>query len=272
MNENRELSLKPNREELGGNLDTGLLKVLALVFMLTDHIGAKILPGVNELRILGRIALPLYAWCLVVGNVKTRHPFEYCLRLFCLAVISQPIYMMAMDHPWNYFSILFLLFIATLAIQGIRWGKYLSQIWAPVLCYGLIYVLDVHLGIDIDYGWKGLTFILLLYLARKTPGGLAATFFAFCLFWGGNSSITTLFGVKLTFLRMRGIGDMLKPIFRRQAMALLALPLILIPTKSGLKLPKWLGYAIYPLHLLVIMALRMIIAGVPVEHFLKWFH
>lgn len=269
---NPEISRGHPREELAGNMDTGLLKVLALIFMLIDHIGAKILPGITEVRILGRIALPLYAWCLVVGNVKTRNPFDYALRLFLIAVVSQPIYMMAMDHPWNYFSILFLLFIATLALQGIRLAKWGSQVWAPVLCYGLIYVLDVHLGISIDYGWKGLTFILLLYLARKSRGGLAAAFFAFCLFWGGSSStVTEVFGLKLSFLNMRGIGDMLRPVFKLQALALLALPLILIPTKSGLKLPKWLGYAIYPLHLILIMILRMTLAGVPFEHFFSWF-
>lgn len=272
MTLNPDLRRNQSREELAGNMDTGLLKVLALVFMLIDHIGAKLMPGVTEMRILGRIALPLYAWCLVVGNVKTRRPFDYALRLFLIAVISQPIYMMAMDHPWNYFSILFLLFIATLALQGIRQAKWGSQVWAPLLCYGLIYVLDVYLGISIDYGWKGLTFILILYLARKSRGGLAAAFIAFCLFWGSTSAtVNDIFGLKLGFLNMRGIGDMLRPVFKLQALALLALPLILIPTKSGLKLPKWLGYAIYPLHLILILLLRIALKGLTPDHFLQWF-
>lgn len=259
-------TLPRNREELAGNLDTGFLKVLALVFMLIDHAGVLFFPGVQEMRVLGRIAMPLYAWCLVVGNVKTRRPLFYCLRLLLLAVISQPLYMMALNHEWNYFSILFLLFFATVAIQGIRWGQFLSQLWVPALCYLLLGFLRV------DYGWKGLTLILLLYFARGSKSGLAAAFIGFCLFWGSSSgSVTALFGVELSFLKWPGIGDALRAVFKLQALAVLALPLILIPTNTNLRLPKWLGYAIYPLHLVLLIILRILCTGTTLEMLTGWF-
>lgn len=40
-----------------------------------------------------------------------------------------------------------------------------------------------------------------------------------------------------------------------QIFALLALPLIYIPTKTGARLPKWAFYLFYPLHLAVIYLL-----------------
>ena len=237
---------------IAGNMDTSLLKLLALVFMFIDHLGVVIFPGVMELRVIGRMAFPLYAWCLVVGSVKTRNPLKYGLRLLLAAVVSQPLYMLALNHSWTDYSILFTLLIALVAIQGIRLHKFGSEIWVPALCYLLLGFIDV------DYGWKGLTFILVLYMARESRSGLAAAFLAYALFWGTSTSyITTLFGYKFPFLSWPGIGTVLTSFFRLQTMCWLSLPLILIPMKTGIKLPKWLGYGFYPLHLIVLIILRL---------------
>ena len=45
---------------LGGNTSTGVLKLIALIFMFVDHAGKMLFPGIPELRMLGRIAFPLY--------------------------------------------------------------------------------------------------------------------------------------------------------------------------------------------------------------------
>ena len=103
------MKLRPAKETIAGNQDTSFLKLLALVLMLVDHLGAAIYPHIGELRIIGRMAFPLYAWCLVVGCVKTRCLPKYALRTLGLAVISQPLYMMALNHSWSDFNILFTL-------------------------------------------------------------------------------------------------------------------------------------------------------------------
>ena len=41
--------------------------------------------------------------------------------------------------------------------------------------------------------------------------------------------------------------------------ALLAAPLIFLPTRSGLKIPKWFFYAFYPAHLAVIAAIQFML-------------
>lgn len=244
-------------ERIAGNMDTAFLKLLALVFMLVDHMGVVIFPGVTEMRVIGRMALPLYAWCLVVGSVKTRNPARYLLRLAVLAAVSQPLYMMALNHRWGDLNIIFLLLVAALAIQGIRARFMLSQIWAPALCYLLLGFIDA------DYGWRGLTFILLLYLARESRAGLAATYLAFALFWGASSQqVTQLFGQPLAFLSWPGLGYPLSALFRLQAMVWLSLPLILWPTHTGLRMPKWVGYGLYPLHLVALIVMRVALCGV----------
>lgn len=238
--------------QLAGNLDTGWLKAIALLFMMTDHLGVAVFPGVSELRVLGRIAMPIYVWCLVVGADYTHDIFRYAFRLLVLAVISQPVNMVALGNSWTKLNILFLLFLGIVAIGGIqkKWNG--SQFWAPILCY-------LVLGyVNVDYGWKGLTFILLMYAARKSTGGMAALYLAFSMFWGASSSqVSSFAGVPFTFLTWPGIGTALSALFRMQAMMWLALPLILIPTHIHLKMPKWLGYGLYPLHLLVVIGIRL---------------
>ena len=81
------------KKDIAGNTDTGLLKILALLFMIVDHVGVRLFRDVQELRIIGRMAFPLYVWCIVVGTVYTRDPLKYALRLLIAAVIAQPFYM-----------------------------------------------------------------------------------------------------------------------------------------------------------------------------------
>ena len=252
-------ALTPERRTaLAGNTDTDWLKLVALVFMMIDHLAVAIFHHVPEMRMLGRIAMPLYVWCLVVGCVYTHNIQQYALRLFVIAVISQPINMIALGNSWSKLNILFLLCLGVIAIAGIQKKRYGSQFWVPLLCFAFLGYVQV------DYGWKGLAFILLLYAARNSRGGLAAVFLAYAMYWGStNAQITSIAGIQLSFLTWPSIGQVLQPFFKIQAMMWLALPLILIPTHVRCKLPKWLGYGFYPLHLLVIFGLRLLLGEAP---------
>lgn len=247
-----ERRLTTVEEDIAGNLNTSFLKILALILMLMDHLGATLLTGIPELRIIGRMAFPLYAWCLVVGSVKTRSPLRYGLRLLLMAVVSQPLYMMALNHTWADMNILFTLLIALIAIQGIRCKRMGSQFWVPALCCIAMGVLKV------DYGWKGVAFIVVLYLARESRSGLCAAYLAYALFWGASSSaVRSLFGIPLPFASMGGLGMVLNAFFHLQGMVWLSLPLIAGQTHVQIRLPKWLGYGLYPLHLILLILLKL---------------
>ena len=83
---------------------------------------------------------------------------------------------------------------------------------------------------------------------------------AYCLFWGSTSSaVSSIFGLPLKpLLSLPAVGTILSPFFRLQAMALLALPLMLFPMEN-IRMPKILGYLLYPLHLLVLWGLEQIL-------------
>ena len=63
-----------------GNTDTGFLKLIAFVTMAIDHIGAVFFPESVILRIIGRIAFPLFAYCLVIGYLYTSDVKKYLRR------------------------------------------------------------------------------------------------------------------------------------------------------------------------------------------------
>ena len=54
------------------------------------------------------------------------------------------------------------------------------------------------------------------------------------------------------------LSQPLSAFLRMETYALLALPFILIPFKKDLKLPRWVGYALYPAHLAALYALEQI--------------
>ncbi len=87
-----------NRPAPAGNLSTGLLKLVALVFMFIDHSGKVIFNNCPEMRILGRIAFPIYVWCMIVGFYRTRDVRRYIMRVLLVGLISQPLYLLALDN------------------------------------------------------------------------------------------------------------------------------------------------------------------------------
>ena len=57
------------------------------------------------------------------------------------------------------------------------------------------------------------------------------------------------------------LGTLIKAVMRKETLALLGLPLILIRFPWDLKMPRWLGYALYPGHLAFLMVLKVIFFG-----------
>ena len=246
---------KPRRP--AGNTATGWLKVIALVFMFIDHSGKMLFPGVQEMRILGRIAFPIYAWCMIVGFHYTRSVPRYLLRILAVGLISQPLYMQALNHPWNEPNIFLTLFLGLCALWGIREKKYGSQFWAPAAALILAILLQA------DYRWRGVLLFIMLYAVQDSRPGIAAVIFSYFMFWGSSYSVTrSLFGVSISLNALpewlKFLYEPLSSLLRLEAYGLLSLPLILIRFPRDLKMPRWLGYALYPGHLALLILLELI--------------
>lgn len=239
------------RKQIAGCTATGILKLIALALMFVDHAGKMVFPQIPEMRMLGRLAFPLYCWCMVVGVSYTRSVPRYLLRIALIGLVSQPIYMVALNHGWNEPNIFLTLLIALLGVWGMKERRLLSHVWAPVLA-----LMAAQL-IGCDYGWRGVMLVLLLYAVRESRAGIAAVMMAFCLYWGSSSvGVTEICGIDLQPLTKSAIGPLVSPWLRLQGMAVLATPLMLLPIRRQVKMPRWLSYSLYPLHLLLLIALE----------------
>ncbi|MBQ8973473.1 MAG: hypothetical protein IJ074_10400 [Clostridia bacterium] len=241
------------------NQDTQLLKLIAMLTMFCDHAGKMLFPQYRIMRVIGRLAFPIYAYCIAVGCVYTRDILKYLRRIVLLALISQPIYAVALDHTvpamfsisfaehplqaiiqfylqsWRMPSILVSLSFGILIIWSIRNRQFVFTAALFLLCW--------KIEGAINYGMKGLILMTIFYLFCAMRWISLPLVASFMIWWGLQGSGYTLagFGVEIRY----GI----------QMYAILALPIIYIHTHSKLKLNKWLFYAFYPAHLLVIYLL-----------------
>ncbi len=139
------------------------LKIIAMVTMLIDHIGASILErgvmpkvadgsvmdaGVEAMKVynrwkvvdmacrgIGRIAFPIFCFLLVEGFLHTGNWKKYFSRLFLFSLISEVPFDLAVFKSWYDFSsqnVFFTLWIALLVLAGM---KYVSekQEWSEAL-------------------------------------------------------------------------------------------------------------------------------------------
>lgn len=133
------------------------LKIIALIFMTIDHIGA-VIPGMPVcLRWIGRLSAPVFLFCLIEGIQKTHNRKKYCLRMYLYsigtAVMNTAInYLMPNqtkleDNIFNvYFSIICFISIlewSTKSFHSKKQGIFLIMCWQ--LTVGLIgaFVFDV---------------------------------------------------------------------------------------------------------------------------------
>ena len=124
------LAIPAEGDRLKTNLDTDLLKLIAIVSMLIDHIGGAFFPEVGVFRWIGRLAFPIFCYCLTVGLLYTRDVKKYLLRLGLFALVSQPFYILAF-HPISEFAanftnwnIFFTLFLSLLGMYGLKERKW----------------------------------------------------------------------------------------------------------------------------------------------------
>lgn len=239
-------------KEVGLNGDTGFIKIIAMATMLIDHMGAALFPQHMIMRIIGRIAFPIYAYCIAAGCVYTRDMGRYLQRVALLALISQPIYVLALNHTnsmmfvtsftdnplrflynfyvysWRDPSILLTLTIGIAVIWSFRERK----LWLTLMLLLVTYTFSMY----IDYGVRGVFLMLIMYAFINRWYISLPLVAAYMIYWGMGGVSYELFGIS----------------FSIQIFAVLALPFIYIPMRTGVKLNKWVFYGFYPAHLLLI--------------------
>ena len=77
--------MEANKKRFG--LTGNQLKIFALIVMTIDHIGHFLLPEFIILRIIGRLAMPVFAWMIAEGCTYTKNPSRYFLTVFGFGLV-----------------------------------------------------------------------------------------------------------------------------------------------------------------------------------------
>ena len=93
-------------------LTNNQLKILALIFMTVDHIGVRLFPKYTILRIIGRLAYPIFAYMIAEGCRYTRNKKRYILTMAAFAAVCQIVYFFAMNSLYQCILVTFTLSIA----------------------------------------------------------------------------------------------------------------------------------------------------------------
>jgi len=230
------------QQEKTAGLTGNQLKLLAMAAMTCDHIGVSLLPQYRILRIIGRLAFPIFAYMIAEGCRYTRSKARYLLSLTVVALVCQVVYFVAMQSLYMCVMVTFSLSVSLIWLldtfikkKNALWGiLFFAGVGAVWFVSNLLPDLLVHTDFAIDYGFLGIVLPVLIYLGKTKSQRL----------------ILTALGL---FLLARHHGGV-------QMFSLAALvPLALYSGRRGKAKLKYLFYIYYPLHLAAIHLISLVL-------------
>lgn len=216
------------------------LKMVALIAMTIDHIGAVLLPQITFLRVVGRLAYPIYAFMIAQGCAHTRDMQKYLTTIISLAAVCQVVYFLALGSLFQGILVTFSMSIGLIMLlkkteEEKTTGLKVASVVAVFLVLFVTELLPILLsGTDfgVDYGFLGVLLPVCVYFAGSSLKR----------FWVAA-------GVLLFMsLKMGGI----------QWFCLLAIPLLYLYNGKRGTGSKRFFYIYYPAHLAVISLLEIL--------------
>ena len=223
-------------------LNGNALKLIALISMTVDHAGVILFPQAQLLRVIGRLAFPIYAYMIAEGCTHTKSIARYHSTLALVGVGCQLVFWLFMGSLRMQILLTF-----SLSVALIRLVKYLRESVGPgrwallplgvfaalLLCEGLPLLLP-ETDIGVDYGFCGVLLPVAVYLGKR-PGEK--------LLYGG---------IMLALLCL----DQL-PI---QWFSMLSLPLLAAYDGTrGRPGVKWFFYVYYPAHIVALFGIFVLL-------------
>lgn len=209
------------------------LKCIAIGTMLIDHIGIMLAgTGVNMvvysiLRGLGRLSFPIFCFLLVEGFVHTRSCGKYILRVFLFAILSEIPYDLlnfgsVINLTHNNILFTFTIAIGMLFLLSKCVGKGTKGIVAAIIIVTASVWLTVLLGTE--YSWRCIFIVAFFYIARSN-------------FMMRNISVAVMLLIDTSWIGLMALFSLI--------------PINGYNGEKG-RFPKWIGYAFYPVHILIL--------------------
>ena len=229
--------------ERSKGLTGSTLKIIAMVTMLIDHVAAVLMTrmylgwgGSAEfyniilmMRLVGRLAFPIFCFLLVEGFMRTRDVKKYVLRMLMFAFVAEIPFDLSLTSrvmTWKHQNVMFTMAIGLLALYALKWIDEKSYVKGKKwLLQGIVVAAAAGLATicKTDYSWSGILCICAIYLFKAS-----------------NERKVLLGCVPLIMASIL------------EVMAVLVTPLVrMYNGERGLKL-KYFFYAFYPLHLFIL--------------------
>lgn len=223
------------------------LRIMALVFMLLDHLWATVVPGNFWMTCVGRVAFPIFAFQAVEGYLHTKDYKRYCRRLLIFGLISEIPFNLMLTGSWIFpfhQNVMFTLLLGLMAIHQLDKRVQADTFKGKLACGAKFALILLLSAISFpDYGAMGVLNIVAFYLIRgsKLEKPLQLLLLVAIHWFGYEGMMIPLFG-----------GAVEIP---QQAFAILAfLPLWLYNGEKGKggKALQYGSYLFYPLHMLAL--------------------
>lgn len=234
------------------DLSAAALHILAMAFMLMDHLWATLLPAQEWLTCVGRIAFPIFAFMAVEGYFHTHNLKKYLLRMLIFAVISEVPFDLMYGGTWFYLvhqNVIWTLMMGLVGIHLMETVRKKKSIFVYILVSAIVVILGGLLGTlsMVDYYGMGVLTVFIFYFFRGRKwwcllGQMLALYWVNVELLGGLMYPIRLFGMEFELCQ--------------QGLALLALlPIWLYRGRQGYhsKPFQYFCYAFYPIHMLVIV-------------------
>jgi len=229
--------------------DGFMLKIVAATTMLIDHIAVIFVNRIpldvyEQMRIVGRVSFPIFAFLLVEGFFHTRNKINYLARIlgfgiamiFALAVMSS--FGIQVPVIVNVFITLGLGFIAIWLIDYF-WDQ--SKVISVFCTLGIMLFAD---ALHADYGAYGVGLIVLFYSLHGQKTLMALGFI-----------LLTLLSVSFDYMRFEYAS-------LTQLYAIVAVIFLLMYNgEPGKYRFKYFFYFFYPLHFIVLQFVRYMLFG-----------
>lgn len=222
-------------------MNRNVLKIIAVLSMLVDHIGAYFFPNILVFRIIGRLAFPIFAFFIAEGWKHTRSKKKYFLTLCLFAIISQVPY---------YF---------------LKGAIYLNILFTFILSLGIIYFIEMFKNSSIS-SMLGVAGVFLVSAIGSMLGmvdyGLLGVLLP-AIFYFINLKELKFFiaGLILVLISLKSIifsGVIFENFI--QLFSLFALVLIWFYNGEKGKINlKYFFYIFYPVHLAIILLIKILI-------------
>ncbi|MGH4052985.1 MAG: TraX family protein [Clostridium sp.] len=238
-----------------------MLKIIACILMLIDHMGAALFPEVLILRMVGRVSFPIFAYLIAMGYSKTNSFSKYFYRLLIFGVISQIPFSLAfneqsnvhsfsdflkffMGSPIPHLNVFFTLAIGLLAIR--IWDKAKSTSFKILAVLGLGLFAE---SLFTDYGIYGVVMILAFYVFRDSKIKIVISQTIVYIVFSASQILVYLYEFKDVAIDLTWFI---------QGLSLSSLIFIFKYNGNKGKDLRYGFYAFYPVHLLVIGLIKIL--------------